>query len=534
MKEILPYQEEFDGMRLNDGSQVDAYLCDSDIVIYVGNRGVGKTFLMLMRELPHIGKSYYRSIFFRKMVRDAQTAGGIADRSTEIFGQFGVYKSSLQYTTWSFDSGAKAVFANYSASQDDFAEAIQGIEYYRANIDEVTQISEDRFNAIYSNLRNTKGEKTQMFGTCNADPDSWIVNLIHMYIDEETGYHIPEMNGVETYFYQYGDNITESFFGLSKASVMAHAEPYIDEMWEEEMGEYGTKFDLIQSLTVYEGKMHENTHLMKSGGVEYYGKLLTGSLEMKGRYAKACWKNHDTSEGLISDEDMKRMFNTAPQTSGTRYATMDVSGLGKDNAVVWIWDGFHIENMYTTKGKTAKSLTDWVARILSRERVQYENFAFDAIGVGYAFTGYFEGAMGFVSNAKPSDESKVKFDGRELSVYKDMKAQVVGLFVDKLQNNEDSGECGISISEDVILKNINGRTVADILNEERKVIKWRSDVDGVKQVITRKETKRLLKRSPDFILSIIYRMSLDMKKKSKLTDKNAKKIVRGLAMALMS
>ena len=133
--------------------------------------------------------------------------------------------------------------------------------------------------------------------------------------------------------------------------------------------------------------------------------------------------------------------------------------------------------MYTTKGKTAKSLTDWVVRILSRERVQYENFAFDAIGVGYAFTGYFEGAMGFISNAKPSDESKVKFDGRELSIYKDMKAQVVGLFVDKLQNNEDSGECGISISEDVILKNINGRTVADILNEERKVIKWRSDVD---------------------------------------------------------
>lgn len=532
--EVLPYKEEFDGYRLNDGSQVDAYLCKSDIVIYVGNRGVGKTFLMLMRELQHIGKPYYRSIFFRKMVKDAQTAGGIADRSNDIFGQFGTYKSSLQFTTWNFDSGAKAVFANYSASEDDFADAIQGIEYYRANIDEVTQISESRFNAIYSNLRNTKGEKTQMFGTCNADSSSWIVNLIHMYIDEDTGYHIPEMNGVETYFYQYGDNITESFFGLSKEDVMVHAEPYIDEMWEEEMGKYGTKYDLIQSLTVYEGKMHENKHLMKSGGVEYYGKLLTGSLEMKGRYAKACWKNPDVGDSLISDGDLKRMFNTAPQTSGVRYATMDVSGQGKDNAVIWIWDGYHIENMYTTKGKTAKALTDWVARILSRERVPYENFAFDAIGVGYAFTGYFQGATGFISNTKPTEDSRIDFDGRKLNIYKDAKAQVVGLFVDKLQNDADSGECGISIDEDVILKNVNGRTVADILNEERKVIKWRNDIDGIKQVITRKETKRILKRSPDFILSIIYRMALDGKRKSKITDRNAKKIAFGIARAFMS
>lgn len=58
--EILDYQEEFDGQRLNDGSQTEAYLCESDIVIYVGNRGVGKTHLMLMKALPKISNPYYR------------------------------------------------------------------------------------------------------------------------------------------------------------------------------------------------------------------------------------------------------------------------------------------------------------------------------------------------------------------------------------------------------------------------------------------------------------------------------------------
>ena len=62
--EILDWQEEFDGMMLNPGSQTDAYLCESDIVIYVGNRGVGKTHLILSKALAHIGKPYYRAAYF--------------------------------------------------------------------------------------------------------------------------------------------------------------------------------------------------------------------------------------------------------------------------------------------------------------------------------------------------------------------------------------------------------------------------------------------------------------------------------------
>lgn len=526
---ILPYSERFDGMRLNDGSQVDAYLCDSDIVIYVGNRGVGKTFLMLARELQHIGKPYYRSIFFRKMVKDSQTAGGIADRSQEVFGQFGKYKSSLQLMTWEFDSGAKSLFANYSATESDFAEAIQGIEYYRANIDEITQISEERFNAIFSNLRNTKGEKTQMFGSCNADPDSWIVNLIHLYIDSETGYHKPEMNGVETYFYQYGDNITEAYWGLTREEVFKQAEPYINEMWDDAMDEYGSKLDLIQSITVFEGKISENKHLMESGGVNYYGKLLKGSLEMKARYAKACWKKLDIGDSLLSDDDMNRMFNNAEQRTGHRYATMDVSGQGKDNAVIWIWDGYHVENIHATSGKTAKSLVDWAARVLALEKVPTENFLFDAIGVGFAFTGYFEGSINFVSNARPSEDSKVEFDGKSLNIYSNAKAQVVGDFVDFVKNKDGTGECGISINPDILEKRFNGKTVSDYLFEEKKTVKWRTDLDGVKQVINKKETKRILKRSPDFILSLIYRMAFRVSKPKKMTKKKARNIINRLA-----
>lgn len=526
--EILPYEEEYSGMSLNKGSQTEAFLCESDIVIYVGVRGSGKTHLMLAKNLPHIHKPHYRSIYFRKMVRDSQTAGGIADRSNDFFKQFGKYRSSLQLMTWDFESGAKTVFANYSAPESDFAEAVQGIEYHAAYIDEITQITEERFNAIFSNLRNTDNEKTQIFGTCNADPDSWILRLISRYIDPDTGYHIPEMNGVETYFYQWGNDISEAYWGNTKEEVLELAEPYIDEVWTDEMARYGSKLDLIQSLTVFESKMEENIHIMRSGGVKYFGKLLKGSLEMRSRYARACWKRMELGDSLISTEDLERMYQTARQTTGKKYASMDVAGGGRDNAVIWIWDGMHITNVYSTKGKTAKALLDWTARILSREEVPQENFVYDRVGVGFAFTGFYDLATPFVSNAAPSEESMVEFEKRKLNVYANAKAEAVGRFVDTLVNKDNTGECGVSIDETVLNKVINGTTVRDILNEEKNVIRWRSDREGKYQIIDRKETKRILGRSPDYILAMIYRIVLE-NKKAPITRKKAQGIVNRLA-----
>jgi len=528
--EILDWQEEFDGMRLNDGSQTEAFLCTSDIVIYVGNRGVGKTHLMLYRALPHIHKPYYRAIYFRKMVKDSQGAGGIADRSKEVFGQFGTYLESIQSQTWKFESGARIVFGNYSASEKDFAESIQGKEYYDAIIDEVTQISEDRFNAIFSSLRNTTGDRTQILGTCNADPESWIARLISWWIDPETGYHIPERNGVERYFYQWGDDITESHWGATKEEVYEQSKTHIAQHWNEKMAEFGTPLDLIQSITVFEGDISENKHLMKSGGVKYYGKLLKGSNEMKGRYAKACWKRVDIGDSLISDADLQRMFKNSHQTTGEMFASLDVAGSGDnaDKVVLWIWDGYHITGVHATQGLKPNELLQWTQRHLSREGVPNKNFIYDGVGVGWIFEGFFPGAVKFMSQAAPSEDSKVEFDRKKLNVYKNAKAEVVGKFLERLKNHNNAGECGVSISENVLQKVVFGKTIRQHLEEEKVAIRWREDREGIKQMIDKKEVMKVLGHSPDFILSLIYRFSVD-KAYRKMPDEKVRKLVNFLS-----
>ena len=56
---------------------------------------------------------------------------------------------------------------------------------------------------------------------------------------------------------------------------------------------------------------------------------------------------------------------------------MDVSGQGK-TICYWIWDGYHIENMYTTKGTNSKAFNRLGRKNTFRGReFPYENFAFD-------------------------------------------------------------------------------------------------------------------------------------------------------------
>jgi len=496
---------------LNNGSQTNAYQCKSKIVLYCGNRGNGKTHLILSIILQFLQIAEYRCVYMRKEIKDATGGGGIVDASKGVFSQFGQYLESQANMFWRFASGARASFMNYSATLKEFMDAIQGKEWAHIFIDEITHLDEEKFNALFANLRTTYGIKTQIFGTCNADADSWIANLIEWWIDPETGYHIPERDGKERFFFQFGNNITEAIWGDTREEVFELAKEYIMPFWDKGMDKHNSPLDVIMSISVFEGKMSENEYLMRSGGGggEYLGQLLKGSTEMKNRYARACWKKLDVGDSIISEGDMFRFFNTAEQRNGTKYASMDVAGEGNDKVILWIWDGLHICNVYMAKGLKAKTLVEWTMRHLGQEGVAEQNFIYDAVGVGFAFSGYFDNAKKFISNAAVSEGSKVEgVDKKMMKVYANAKAELIGKFLEVLNNYNDTGECGLSIDPDLLNRSFFGQTLRQHLLHERKGIRWRSDKDGVLQCIDKKETIKVIGHSADIFLGLIYRFGL--------------------------
>lgn len=501
---------------LNKGSQWLAYLCQSDIVIFVGERGTGKTTVLLYKHLQFLNNPNYNAVIYRKEYGDIEKAGGIVDASKKILSQFGDYLTTSR--KWVFPSGARIDFMNYSDPINDFRENIQGKENVISEIDECTHIDELHWGAIMANLRNTQGLKTQIIGTCNPNSKSWIKDLVSRYLDikpeEHTARHNPYLRGRELYFFQYGGNIKESVWGLSKQEVYENCKSILDKHWEDmlkrkpDLAEYGSVLDLILSISVFDSSKTENTALMRNGGIKYQGRLLMQSNEIKNQYAISDWENSFDVESLLSAEDLDRFFKNSEQRTGERFASMDVGGLGTDKSVIFIWDGFHIENCYMTKSKTATELIQWIKRILQNENINTKNFVYDAGGLGYALSGTFDDAFQFISQAKQTEITD--FDGKPIKIYANFKSQTVGCFLKYLKSSDINGTCAISINPALLNKDFFGQTLKQHLDKERLAICWSDKKDGVLQTINKEETKNVIGHSADIILALIYRFAFNV------------------------
>lgn len=501
---------------LNKGSQWLAYLCQSDIVIFVGERGTGKTTVLLYKHLQFLNNPSYNAVVYRKEYGDIEKAGGIVDASKKILSQFGDYLTTSR--KWVFPSGARIDFMNYSDPINDFRENIQGKENVISEIDECTHIDELHWGAIMANLRNTQGLRTQIIGTCNPNSKSWIKDLVYRYLDikpeEHTARHNPFLRGRELYFFQYGGNIKESVWGLTKQEVYENCKNILDKHWEDmlkrkpDLAEYGSVLDLILSISVFDSSKTENTALMRNGGIKYQGRLLMQSNEIKNQYAISDWENSFDVESLVSAEDLDRLFRNSEQRTGERFASMDVGGLGTDKSVLFIWDGFHIENCYMTKSKTATELIQWIKRILQNENVSIRNFVYDAGGLGYALSGTFDGAFQFISQAKQTEI--IDFDGKPLKIYANFKSQTVGCFLKYLKSSDINGSCAISINRQLLDRDFFGQTLKQHLDKERLAICWSDKKDGVLQTINKEETKNVIGHSADIILALVYRFAFNV------------------------
>jgi hypothetical protein len=186
---------------------------------------------------------------------------------------------------------------------------------------------------------------------------------------------------------------------------------------------------------------------------------------------------------------------------GIRRATCDVAGDGGDNCVTWLWIGWHVadlfvcrRDLYTTPTLLRAKLQEW--------GVIEENFAYDLNGVGQIFKGFFPKALPF--NAKEGVREEFK------GMYFNLKAQAFQYFADHIKDGT------YSIAPELLDRRFSGigyknKTLREILNEERRCIRFRED-DPTRVIDKKREMKNLIHRSPDFIEGATIREVWNIKK----------------------
>lgn len=484
------------------GSQELFLACDADICIFGGKRGGSKTFSLLLEALPDIRNPFFYGSLLRKEKEDSRKTGGIIDKSDNVYSQYGIYNKSQQDMTWNFHAGGKLKFDYYSDSFEDFKKRFQGLELSLLGVDEITHMAYEYFKYLLTCNRNAHGLKNRFRGTCNPDPDSWVATFIEWWIGDD-GLPIPERNGVLRYCFMYGDTVAEIYWGNSKQEVYEQAKDRIDKLWRPEYETFGTKEDMfIKSVTFIEGKLEENIKLMKSDP-NYLGNLANQSEEQVARDLDGNWKFKTAGVGLITFEDMERLYNNAYQNQGQRCVTCDVAFMGGDKCVMWYWEGFHARDIRVIAVDPKKTI-DYVREFLELHNVLEDSFCYDVNGLGQIFKGFMPNAKPFNNKETPSNEDR--------TIFENLKAECAYKCVHRLKAG------GYSIENSLLHRKFSGKnyknvSLENILLKERKAIAQDDkDTDKNWKLISKQEMKRIVGHSPDFIESFFMREFFELKK----------------------
>jgi predicted phage terminase large subunit-like protein len=194
----------------------------ADICIYGGGAGSGKTWGVLLEPLRHVHNKDFKTVVFRRTTKQITNPGALWDESSNLYPLLGATpnQSSLEYT-FPFGSVVKFAHMEHEKNRHDW----QGSQITLIIFDELTHFTKQQFMYMLSRNRCMSGIKPYIRATTNPDADSWVAELIEWWIDQTTGFPIPERSGVLRWFVRDGDNLVWSDTPEELKEQYPHEEP---------------------------------------------------------------------------------------------------------------------------------------------------------------------------------------------------------------------------------------------------------------------------------------------------------------------
>ena len=249
----------------------------ADICIYGGAAGGGKTFGILLEALRHKNNPNFNAVIFRRDYTQVTSPGGLWDSSRKIYSYVkGSYPLKTPKLHWVFPSGASVNFAHLKYDED--CGSWQGSQITMVGFDELTHFSEYQFFYMLSRNRTDSHIVPYIRATCNPDSDSWVAEFIKWWIDQETGYPIPERSGKIRWMIRLNEIIY--WFDSRKEAVSAAIENGIEEY---------EAVTMPKSVTFIASTLQDNKILMKNDP-GYLANLQALPLVERERLLKGNWK----------------------------------------------------------------------------------------------------------------------------------------------------------------------------------------------------------------------------------------------------
>lgn len=191
-------------LRPQQGPQEKFLSTSADVAVYGGAAGGGKTYALLLEAARHVRVRGFAAVIFRRTYPEIMEPGGLWDESESIYPALGglARRGDL---TWEFPAGSVIKFGHMQFDKDRLK--WQGSQIPLVGWDELTHFTRDQFWYMFSRNRTLCGVKPYIRATTNPEPEHWVRDLIRWWIDEQTGFAIPERQGVIRYMARDGEDI---------------------------------------------------------------------------------------------------------------------------------------------------------------------------------------------------------------------------------------------------------------------------------------------------------------------------------------
>jgi len=174
----------------------------------------------------------------------------------------------------------------------------QGSQICEIGFDELTHFSEKAFFYMLSRNRSTCGVTPFVRATCNPDADSWVAKFISWWINQETGYPIPERSGKIRWFIRRNETL---YWANTK-----------EELWEQ--------FNLVterqklepRSVTFIMSQLKDNQELLKVNP-QYEANLMALSLVERERLLNGNWKIRAASGLYFKRTQLGEILERVPE-----------------------------------------------------------------------------------------------------------------------------------------------------------------------------------------------------------------------------
>lgn len=451
------------------------------------------TYSMLMKFLYGMNRPGFAGRFISMRLADSKKGTSIFRDAMELLGNYAdceVNSSDSPTFAWpKYNSAVQLIHSNFNVDNptewEDFKELAKKNQASLIQVDEGTAMTFKMFTYWMSRNRDSSGMKPQIAMSFNPEFTHWTTALLLLagYINPDTYYIYPDMNGVTKYMYFAGDDVNDVIVGDTPEEVAKAAGIKLSDA---DRAAGLTEADMVKSFTMFTGEAADNRKLVAATGGGSVANLHAVGKTQRNVLKGAYFGPVENERSSITKQMILNFTSNPINDDENMYATMDISGAASskkpDACQMVIWKGLRWVAIETYVGDM-KAIVPWIEGTLAKYGVPMKNFAFDATGMGFFLKDYIN-ANPVTANKTAMQEYDENGNPVTFEQYFNLRSQLMG----KMAVLIETGQISTSMDLNTRIpygKNGELRSLRDIL------------FDGIDLFVTTTKNKRIYYLSKD-------------------------------------